>query len=123
MSESDIQSDILKTLAYLPGYYWRSNTGTARVKGKRGFIRFGVKGGSDIEGVLPGGKSCFIEVKREGGEQSPAQIEFQDIVTELGAVYVVARSVEEMLNALTPHMRVKRTEAQLKRLAEMIRKA
>lgn len=74
---------------------WRVNTGAARI-GDR-FIRFGIKGQADIQGVLaPSGRAVFIECKTRTGRLRPEQIAFGRMVAEMGALFIVARSLEDV---------------------------
>lgn len=74
---------------------WRVNTGAARI-GNR-FIRFGIKGQADIQGVLaPSGRAVFIECKTQTGRLRPEQIAFGRMVEEMGALFIVARSLEDV---------------------------
>lgn len=56
-------------------------------------------GGADLIGwwTRPGGIAQFVgvELKTERGRQSPAQRQFEELVTRSGGVYVVLRSVDE----------------------------
>jgi len=77
---------------------WRVNTGAVRI-GSR-FIRFGIKGQADIQGVLSGGRAVFIECKTATGRLRPEQLAFQRMVESMGALFVLARSVEDVDRAL-----------------------
>lgn len=64
----------------------------AAVKAKREGLKPGV---SDIM-VLWGGRLICIELKTATGRQSPEQKEWADAATSAGAVYYVARSVQDV---------------------------
>lgn len=113
--ESEIQQAILDYLKTVPGVVaWRSNTGafSGEYKGKRRFVRFGIKGGADIIGfrrehVNPGwipreyrARFLAIEVKRRGVEPTPAQRSFLDLVRTAGGLAIVATSVDDVRIAL-----------------------
>lgn len=86
---------ILAQLNLLPRcYFWRQNTGVAQA-GDRS-IRFGVPGQADITGVA-NGRRVEIEVKSETGRLRPEQRAFQSRVTEAGALYLVARCLDDAL--------------------------
>ncbi len=81
---------------------WRMNTGAFRAayKGTTRFHRFGVKGMSDIIGILPGGKFLAIEVKQPRNQPAPAQRGFLDEVMVMGGEAFVAHSVAEVKERL-----------------------
>jgi hypothetical protein len=75
--------------------FWRMNTGKARdTTGRR--ISFGVPGQADITGAIRG-RRVEIELKSDDGAQSPAQRKFQALCVSSGAVYVLARSLEDVM--------------------------
>lgn len=54
-------------------------------------------GVADLTIVLPGGRACFLELKREkGGVMSPEQIAFRDLCGRNGTPYAVANSPDEV---------------------------
>jgi hypothetical protein len=92
---------------------FRQNTGAMRAeyKGKTRFMRFGVPGMADIlafrsRGVDPNGAWCsyiepiWIECKAPKGVQSDLQKSFQKQVESHGHRYIVARSLEDVLEIL-----------------------
>jgi hypothetical protein len=82
---------------------WRQNSGCATfgAGGKRRFVRFAVEGCADILGVLPpSGRLLAVEVKREGGKLTPAQVAFLDNVRDAGGLAVVAHGVDDLAEAL-----------------------
>jgi hypothetical protein len=85
-------------------YAYRQNTGAAEYQdkaGKKRFVRYGKKGVSDIIGVLPpGGRFIAVECKAPNGRLSEHQIEFLNDIERMGGLAVVARSVEDIENAL-----------------------
>lgn len=59
------------------------------------------RGTPDLCFVLPPrGRIAFLELKSDTGRLSPAQIEFRDDVTALGALYAVAHSTDEAWGVL-----------------------
>lgn len=120
--ESEIQRAILDYLKTVPGVVaWRSNTGafSGEHKGKRRFVRFGIKGMADILGwqlwpqvitdcahplassfspTIP--RVMAIEVKRPGGHLTLAQTDFLALVKRAGGLAIVAASVDEVRQAL-----------------------
>jgi hypothetical protein len=102
-SETDLIHSLLVWLIVMfpKGVFWRSNCGAvvSEYKGRKRLIRFGTPGMSDIFGVLDG-KAIFIEAKSAKGRSSPAQIVFGESVTAAGALYIVARSIQDVEWAL-----------------------
>ena len=100
--ESEIQKAILDYLALKKIWHMRLNTGamSGSHKGKRWFVKFGKPGMADIlativvNGIL---RVYWIEVKRPGGKQSAAQLEFQAEVYEQGHNYLVVESLEQFM--------------------------
>lgn len=98
VKETEIVRACLDYLAARKIFAWRQNQG-AIPTAHGGFRRFvGLRGVSDILGILPGGTGRFlaIEVKRPGGRTSPEQETFLANVTALGGVACVAHSVDEL---------------------------
>ena len=63
--------------------------------------RFSEKGSSDILGIW-GGRMLCIEVKAKRGTLRPEQKEFLEVMGKLGALTLVARSLEDVLSFLVP---------------------
>jgi hypothetical protein len=106
-SEAVVQAQCLKLLQARSVFVFRNNTGCATLPGKGGKprpVRFGIPGGPDILGVLPGGRFLGVECKRPlgprggaaGSEQTPEQADFQRRVEEAGGLYWLVRSSEEL---------------------------
>ena len=57
-------------------------------------------GVADLTFISDGGVTSFIELKAPGKYLSPAQKAFRDTVTSLGCQYAVARSVDDVADAL-----------------------
>ena len=60
----------------------------------------GLSGVPDLDGILPDGRRLGIEVKWGRDTQSPEQITCQKIYQDRGAVYIIARGLEECLAEL-----------------------
>lgn len=104
MSEADIQQDIMRIFGADPRLrLWRANTGTARDPRSGRVVRFGTPGQADITGVLMGGTRLEIEVKSATGKQSDAQRSYQAMCERFGALYILARSVDDVRTALERH--------------------
>lgn len=98
--ESEIQSEILKYLKSRGVFCWRNNNTAQYDRRLGGYRAFnGMKGVPDILAILPTGIFCGIEVKTPRGKQSPDQILFQKRSESLGARYILARSVDDVVNA------------------------
>lgn len=95
-SEAETQALILREFSNHPRCcLWRANTGAVRL-GSR-FVRFGIKGQTDLMGVLlPTGRALFIEVKSATGRLRPEQDTFRRLVQKFGALWILARSVEDV---------------------------
>ena len=84
---------ILRDLGQIPDLVraWRNETGVAlSIDGKRK-IRFGLKGSSDILGILKGGRLLAIEVKTGRAVQSKQQKNFEKMINFMGGLYIIAR--------------------------------
>lgn len=106
------QDTVTAILSYLRarGYLaWRMNTGAfkAEHQGKTRFHRFGVKGMSDVIGVVPTtdgvhtygplvGRFLAIEVKSATGKPTPEQTAFMAAVVKLGGIAFIARSLDDV---------------------------
>jgi hypothetical protein len=94
--EAQIQHEILTAWGAHPHLrIARVNTGAAVIRGR--LVRFGVPGTADICGVAaPTGRLIMIEVKALKGKQRDAQAVMQRVVTQMGGVYIVARSLADV---------------------------
>ena len=77
---------------------WRQNVGTMRINDR--VIKYGQKGMADLSGILPDGRRLEIEVKTPRGRQSDAQKNWQIMIERFGGVYILARSVADVREAL-----------------------
>jgi hypothetical protein len=83
-------------------FCWRNNQGVIPT-GKGGYRRFqGLKGVSDILGILPDGTGRFlaIECKRPGAYLRPEQKIFLRRISDLCGIALVVRSVDELESGL-----------------------
>ena len=102
-AEKDIVAAIMNYLAIRPDLVvWRQNVGALSIEGATGnrFIRFGRVGQADITGIMAGGRRLEIEVKGPKGRQSDTQREFEAEISRLGGLYFIARSVQDVIDAL-----------------------
>jgi hypothetical protein len=81
-------------------YCWSNPSGAVRIRPGK-FMSFGLKGSSDILGILPGGRFLAVECKAEDGRLSPEQREFLETVKQQGGMAIVARSCRDVETALT----------------------
>lgn len=100
MTEHQIQNAILRYLSQCDRLRaWRQNTGVAKYRDRT--VRFGVPGQADISGlVFPSGRRLEIEVKTKTGRQSKPQIAYAEMTRAMGGLYILARCVEDVYNAL-----------------------
>lgn len=115
MTEAEIQAALLREIGGRADCrIWRNNCGRARDRTGR-VVPFGVPGQADLSGVWLAPIVCErcgaerrvgirleIEVKSARGKQTDAQRAFQRTIERMGGVYVLARSVKDVLDALGP---------------------
>jgi hypothetical protein len=78
---------------------WRQNSGMLpNAQGR--MVQFGTPGAADITGILPDGRRLEIEVKTPTGRQSEQQKRYQAMIERFNGVYILARSVDEAVNAV-----------------------
>lgn len=65
---------------------------------------YGIKGFSDLHGVLPCGRAFFLEVKVPGKKPEPFQQAFLDEARRFGAVTGWADSLDKAKELLSIHM-------------------
>ena len=100
MSEIRIQQEILQAIGARDDLrVWRNQTGALRDERGR-LVRFGLPGSADILGILKGGRFLAIEVKSPTGRQSEQQHNFERMVRNMGGLYILARSVSDVLEVL-----------------------
>ncbi len=98
-SEHDIQKTILEFLNLKRIFSWRNNSGAVVAQNKNGstrFFRYGAVGSPDVFAVKSG-IIYGIEVKSKIGKQSPAQAEFQLGFEKAGGIYILARSLDDVV--------------------------
>lgn len=75
---------------------WKRIVGVFRDLHSERIVTVGLPGETDIQGiVLPNARGLFIEVKTGSGKLSDKQKKFRDMVLKFGAIYILARSVEQ----------------------------
>ena len=113
LTEAQIQRQILDWLAAKGILAFRMQSGAtiSSYKGKQRLVRYGVPGMGDIvafpKSKVPGAGSwpyvpapVWIEVKASKGKQSELQASFQKQVEGHGHTYLLARSLEDVQEAL-----------------------
>ncbi|MCU0246155.1 MAG: hypothetical protein MUC42_06260 [Bryobacter sp.] len=100
-AEADVLKAVLATLEMHPKVAWvaRMNSGAFQIEGR--FIKVGFKGCSDILGMLKGGRMLAVECKSSKGKESADQAAFGERVARDGGLYFVARSVDDVIAALS----------------------
>lgn len=103
-SEDDLTYAVADFLsAACPDLLWwhTPNGGKRAIAVARKMKRMGtLRGVPDLQFLLPGKPAHFIELKAEGGYQSPEQKGFQILAEERGCKYAVCRSVEDVQQTL-----------------------
>lgn len=100
MAESRIVAEVLVAVSAINGgMFWRNNTGALPLPGGR-MIRFGLPGSGDILGCYRG-RAVAIECKTDVGRQTQRQFRFQAAWESAGGLYVLARSAQDAVDAIT----------------------
>ena len=107
MKEIEIQKQILDYLIVKGYFHWRMPIGGVpqQNRGKMIFKKSPIKGFPDIMGVLLNnpGKLFGIEVKTPIGKLSKDQKIVRDKFLEAGCVFIVARSLEDVIKEIIIH--------------------
>lgn len=80
----------------------RNNSGKIFLKNPNGSTRainVGEAGWPDVEGMTKTGQYFGIEFKTPIGKQSPDQVVMQDRIRKSGGIYILARSVQDVMDA------------------------
>lgn len=104
MSETALVKAALQWLDWKRIPAWRNNTGAVQKRHTDAsgatstrFIRFGIKGASDILGVLPpNGRILAAEAKVGRNKATAAQQEFLDMINAAGGLAFVFYSIDEL---------------------------
>ena len=90
--EKKLQNELMMAIGSRPWCrLWRHNVGVFRRLHNDEKVSIGLKGQSDIFGILQGGSLVCIEVKSATGRESEHQRNWGAMVERFGGVYVVAR--------------------------------
>lgn len=99
MSETRLVKEILLYLEQRRDLMcWRNNVGGQMMANR--FVKFGHKGHADVFGILNGGRFFGVEAKIGNNKQTPDQKLFQQQIEEVGAIYILAYGVEDVVNGL-----------------------
>lgn len=100
--ESDLNRAIDGYLTMIGVFHWRANSGAfaGEYKGRKRFVRFGLPGQPDWLGILPGGRGFGIEAKVGRGKQTFAQQRWQEHCEASGGLYILARSLNDVILGL-----------------------
>ena len=106
--EGDVVKACLGYARMVGVFAWRNNTGrmpwTDKTGNRRSFA-FGSKGSPDIIGIMgpdtgEAGRFLAVECKVPGGKQSPDQIAWQAACEAHGGLYILATSLDELIEGL-----------------------
>lgn len=101
--EAPVLHECLKWLHARGVFVYRNNSGTLWANGQP--VSFGYPGSADIIGLLPGsGRFLAVECKSPMGKQSRKQIHFQEQIERSGGVYLLVRSVGELVCGIQKHL-------------------
>jgi len=92
MKHSDLVNEILLHLSPL-GMAWSNRSGAVKTEDR--FLRYGLKGSSDILACIKGRMVC-VEAKIGRDPQRPAQRRFEAAITRAGGIYILAWSVDDV---------------------------
>ncbi len=96
VSESVIVNHIIKWCFAHGLFAFRNNTGAYKTE-RGNYIRYGAVGSPDIIAVqCKTGKFIGIEAKSATGKQSPEQKAFQQKLEQCGALYILARGLDDL---------------------------
>lgn len=101
MSANSLTQAVIRLLTLRGFLAWRANQIPVR-----GRIFVGLRGVPDVIAIAPqfigadGGQFWGVEVKVGRDEQSEAQIAFEREAKKRGAVYIVARSLDDVIREL-----------------------
>ena len=98
MKESDLLRLVMDYLAARKVFHFRNNSGALKTE-KGYYVRFGCQGSPDIICCIDG-QFVGIELKGDKGKQSPEQKVFQDHLDMAGGKYILAKSLEDIINGI-----------------------
>ena len=94
-TEKETQAAVIEYLTYKGIFHYRNNSGAFKTE-SGGFYRMGMAGAPDIicvvEGVYVG-----LEIKDVKGKLNENQILFKERLEKAGGIYLVIRSIDEVI--------------------------
>lgn len=99
-AHTDLVNRTILEVSMIPGVrVWPNNTGVARaIHDDKRFITFGLKGSSDIIGIMKcaSGAGCFLAIECKTGSDiiKKHQKYFCDMITKHGGLYIEARTTD-----------------------------
>lgn len=107
--EAKLQSRVLAWLKDTGLLHWRQQSGNLFMGTRR--VNMGPAGLPDIVVILPpGGRFLGIELKSPDGKQNESQIDMATRMLQVGAVYTVCRSIQEVMDVVCRHVSKERWE-------------
>lgn len=97
--EAAVQSVVMDYLNLIGWRVWRRNVGAMKLDAKR-FVRFGVAGMADLEGIAKGGRHVEIEVKAPGKKPTLHQLAWLEQCRSQGAIALWCDSVDMLIEKL-----------------------
>ena len=102
IKEQDIVNQIITYLTIEKIFCWRQNTSGIYMVRTNSYRPSKARGVADILGILPTGQALAIEVKRPGAKlDNPYQIEFRDNVIKNNGCYILAYSIDDVINGIS----------------------
>jgi hypothetical protein len=100
VKETDVLREIILYLRYQHLFFFRVNTTGTFDPVRKIFLKpYNLTPGTSDLFVLKSSHLYAIEAKSAKGKQSPEQVEFQKRVEANGGTYVLARCVQDVINA------------------------
>lgn len=103
-SEHQIQNEIRLWCGQHDIIAFRCNVGRVLTSQNIWFDTGLPSGFSDLLICIRGGKTIFCECKTATGKQRPDQKEFEKTMTDFGYTYIVARSLEQFVQLISPFL-------------------
>lgn len=104
MNETQLVKQCLEWLLRSGYWSWRNNTGAVKAayKGKSRMVFYGKKGSGDIQGYMADftGRGFWVECKVGKNKQTAEQQIFERGVIYHNGVYILAYSLDEMIDKL-----------------------
>lgn len=98
-TEKQIQQSIMDYLALSGIFHYRQNSGAFKTEAG-GFYKFASKNGLPDIVAIKDGKYVGIECKTKSGKQSEAQAQIEQAIIGAGGIYILARSLDDIINIL-----------------------